>query len=524
MNAIMCVCLATPEDMKSNSEHIRMADEIVPLPGGGNNYNYANVSIIVTIAKQTQCDAVWPGWGHASEFPSLPRELAKNNIGWVGPDADAMHASGDKIMSTLIAQHANVPTIPWSGSNIKINATDVNGDIDMNELQIGFNKSCIKNLEQAIECANNIGYPVMIKASEGGGGKGIRACHSENEMKSAYNQVVLEVPGSPIFIMRLATNSRHLEVQLLCDIYGNAIALFGRDCSIQRRHQKIIEEGPIINVSQKLLLEMENSAVQLAKSVKYVGAGTVEFLYDPKLKKYYFLELNPRLQVEHPVTEAISGINLPAAQIMVAMGLPLYCIKDVRKLYNGNEKYVTGTSQFDLSNANRIKPIKHCIACRITAENPADHFSPTSGKITELEFHSLPNVWGYFSVKANSSINDYSDSQFGHIFASGKDRNEARKNMVLALSELEIRGEIRTTTAFLSQILENEEYKKGDIHTTWLEQQSAISYDKLPSHLTPQKIVLLGASALAHRLFTKIEEKLMNDLLHGRHINDSKYG
>ena len=236
MNAIHFVCMATPEDMASNAEYIRMADEVVQVPGGSNNYNYANVTIIGTIAKQTKCDAVWPGWGHASEFPSLPRELEKNGIGWVGPDADAMYASGDKIMSTLIAQYAQVPCVPWSGDGIKVKYKRG----DMSDVEAAFKKSCINNLQQAIECADKIGYPVMIKASEGGGGKGIRKCDSKSEMKSAYNQVVNEVPGSPIFIMKLASNARHLEVQLLADHWGNAIALFGRDCSMQRRYVFIL--------------------------------------------------------------------------------------------------------------------------------------------------------------------------------------------------------------------------------------------------------------------------------------------
>ncbi len=518
MNAIHFVCMATPEDIKSNAEYIRMADEVVPVPGGSNNYNYANVTIIVTIATQTKCDAVWPGWGHASEYPSLPRELARKDIGWIGPDADAMYASGDKIMSTLIAQYAKVPTVPWSGDGIRVKYKRG----DMTEVEIGFKKSCITNLEEAINCAKKIGYPVMIKASEGGGGKGIRKCENEEEMKSAYNQVVNEVPGSPIFIMKLASNARHLEVQLLGDTWGNVIALFGRDCSMQRRHQKIIEEGPVINVDEKLLLEMEASAVALAKSVHYVGAGTVEFLYDNETKSYFFLELNPRLQVEHPVTELISGINLPACQVMVAMGIPLYCIKDIRKLYS--QKDLNGTNQFELSNENRIKPIKHAIACRITAENPLNNFTPTSGLISELHFRSLPNVWGYFSLKTKSSIHDYADSQFGHIFASGETRDEARKSMILALSQLEIRGEIRTTIEFLSSILENKEYKMGKFHTTWLEKQmNKSNIVRVPSHLTPEKIVLLGGVANGHKLLTETNEKLMADLLHGRNIHKGKY-
>eukprot|EP01083_Nonionella_stella_P046590 124715_1 len=517
MNAIHFVCMATPEDINSNAEYIRMAEEVVPVPGGSNNYNYANVTIIVTIAKQCKCDAVWPGWGHASEYPALPRALAEAGIGWIGPDADAMYASGDKIMSTLIAQHAKVPTVQWSGSKIKVKYNKG----DMTEVKLGFKKSCINSLQQAIECADEIGYPVMIKASEGGGGKGIRKCNDCEEMETAYNQVVNEVPGSPIFIMKLASNARHLEVQLLGDQWGNVIALFGRDCSMQRRHQKIIEEGPIINVDPKLVLEMEESAVALAKSVNYVGAGTVEFLYDNDDKKYYFLELNPRLQVEHTVTELISGINLPAAQVMVAMGVPLHCMTDIRRLYS--ESNLNGTNEFEFLSSARIKPLCHTIACRITAENPLNNFTPTSGLISELHFRSLPNVWGYFSLKTASSIHDYADSQFGHIFASGATRDEARKSMVLALSELEIRGKIRTTIEFLCAILENEEYRNCNFHTTWLEAQLQGQFIRVPSHLTPEKIVLLGAVASGQKQLNEMEDKLLSDLQHGRNVNIDKY-
>ena len=278
----------------------------------------------------------------------------------------------------------------------------------------------------------------------------------------------------------------------------------------------------MINVDEKLLLEMEASAVALCKSVQYVGAGTVEFLYDNETKSYFFLELNPRLQVEHPVTELISGINLPAAQVMVAMGIPLHCISDIRRLYN--QKDLNGTNQFALTNENRIKPMQHAIACRITAENPLNNFTPTSGLISELHFRSLPNVWGYFSLKTKSSIHEYADSQFGHIFASGKTRDEARKSMVLALSQLEIRGEIRTTIEFLSSILENEEYKKAQFHTTWLEKQMKDKdIMKMPQHLTSEKIVLLGCAANAHRTLTAMENKLLDDLKHGRNVNKKKY-
>lgn len=192
-----------------------------------------------------------------------------------------------------------------------------------------YRQGCIVTLEQGLSMAQKIGYPVMIKASEGGGGKGIRKVESKEEFTKQYPQVKTEVPGSPIFIMKLAKNARHLEVQLLADEEGTAISIFGRDCSIQRRHQKIIEEAPVVIASPEVFREMEKAAIRLAELVGYRSAGTVEYLYDDT-GNWYFLELNPRLQVEHPCTEMISNINLPAAQLMVAMGIPLHKMKAIR--------------------------------------------------------------------------------------------------------------------------------------------------------------------------------------------------
>lgn len=280
-----------------------------------------------------------------------------------------------------------------------------------------------------------------------------------------FRQVQSEVPGSPIFIMKLATCARHLEVQLLADQYGNAISLFGRDCSIQRRHQKIIEEAPAIIADDEIFEEMEAAAVRLAKMVGYVSAGTVEYLYDPLEKKFYFLELNPRLQVEHPCTEMVSDVNLPAAQLQIAMGLPLYRIKDIRVLYGGNP---WETTPIDFSKG-RAKAWGHVIAARITSENPDEGFKPSSGTVQELNFRSNKNVWGYFSVGAAGGLHEFADSQFGHCFSWGEDREEARENLVIALKELSIRGDFRTTVEYLITLLETESFQKNDIDTGWLD-------------------------------------------------------
>jgi acetyl-CoA carboxylase/biotin carboxylase 1 len=229
--------------------------------------------------------------------------------------------------------------------------------------------------------------------------------------------------------MKLSPESRHLEVQLLADEYNNAITLYSRDCSIQRRNQKIIEEGPVTVAPEKVLREMEKASINLAKAVNYINVGTLEYLY--RDGKFIFLELNPRLQVEHPVTEWITGVNIPACQLNVAMGIPLDRIPDIRVFCN-EKPY--GTSKINFDKVKRRDPLGHVIAVRITAENTSKGFQPTSGKITELNLRDNTNVWGYFSIRSNSSIHNFSDSQFGHVFAFGKNREEARITMISALS------------------------------------------------------------------------------------------
>ncbi|XP_020292337.1 acetyl-CoA carboxylase isoform X2 [Pseudomyrmex gracilis] len=460
--AVRFVVMVTPEDLKANAEYIKMADQYVPVPGGTNNNNYANVELIVDIAIRTQVQAVWAGWGHASENPKLPELLHKNNICFIGPSERAMWALGDKIASSIVAQTADVPTLPWSGSELKAQYSGKKIKIS-SEL---FKKGCVATVEECLAASNKIGFPIMIKASEGGGGKGIRKVENPEELPALFRQVQMEIPGSPIFIMKLAKCARHLEVQLLADNYGNAISLFGRDCSIQRRHQKIIEEAPAVIAKSEVFEEMERAAVRLAKMVGYVSAGTVEYLYDTA-GRYYFLELNPRLQVEHPCTEMVSDVNLPAAQLQIAMGLPLHHIKDIRLLY-GESPWGENAIDFDQPR-HKPQPWGHVIAARITSENPDEGFKPSSGTVQELNFRSSKNVWGYFSVGASGGLHEFADSQFGHCFSWGEDRNQARENLVIALKELSIRGDFRTTVEYLITLLETEAFQQNNIDTAWLD-------------------------------------------------------
>ncbi|XP_015454656.1 acetyl-CoA carboxylase 1 isoform X3 [Pteropus alecto] len=465
--AIRFVVMVTPEDLKANAEYIKMADHYVPVPGGPNNNNYANVELILDIAKRIPVQAVWAGWGHASENPKLPELLLKNGIAFMGPPSQAMWALGDKIASSIVAQTAGIPTLPWSGSGLRVDwqENDFSKRI-LNVPQELYEKGYVKDVDDGLKAAEEVGYPVMIKASEGGGGKGIRKVNNADDFPNLFRQVQAEVPGSPIFVMRLAKQSRHLEVQILADQYGNAISLFGRDCSVQRRHQKIIEEAPAAIATPAVFEHMEQCAVKLAKMVGYVSAGTVEYLYSQD-GSFYFLELNPRLQVEHPCTEMVADVNLPAAQLQIAMGIPLYRIKDIRMMYGVSP---WGDAPIDFENSAHVPcPRGHVIAARITSENPDEGFKPSSGTVQELNFRSNKNVWGYFSVAAAGGLHEFADSQFGHCFSFGENREEAISNMVVALKELSIRGDFRTTVEYLIKLLETESFQLNRIDTGWLD-------------------------------------------------------
>ncbi|XP_039363868.1 acetyl-CoA carboxylase 1 isoform X3 [Mauremys reevesii] len=465
--AIRFVVMVTPEDLKANAEYIKMADHYVPVPGGTNNNNYANVELILDIAKRIPVQAVWAGWGHASENPKLPELLHKNGIAFMGPPSQAMWALGDKIASSIVAQTAGIPTLPWSGSGLRVDwqENDPQKRI-LNVPQELYEKGYVKDVDDGLLAAEKVGYPVMIKASEGGGGKGIRKVNNADDFPNLFRQVQAEVPGSPIFVMRLAKQSRHLEVQILADQYGSAISLFGRDCSVQRRHQKIIEEAPATIATSVVFEHMEQCAVKLAKMVGYVSAGTVEYLYSQD-GSFYFLELNPRLQVEHPCTEMVADVNLPAAQLQIAMGIPLHRIKDIRVMYGVSP---WGDVPIDFENSAHVpSPRGHVIAARITSENPDEGFKPSSGTVQELNFRSNKNVWGYFSVAAAGGLHEYADSQFGHCFSWGENREEAISNMVVALKELSIRGDFRTTVEYLIKLLETESFQHNSIDTGWLD-------------------------------------------------------
>lgn len=504
--ALQFVAMATPEDLAANAEYIRQADEFVEVPGGSNANNYANVQLIVDLALKEKVDAVWPGWGHASENPKLPEGLKKLGIQFIGPTAPVMSVLGDKIAANILAQTANVPSIPWSGDGLKADLTP-EGTIP-EEI---FQKAMVNTVEEALEAATRIGYPVMLKASEGGGGKGIRKSTNEQELRSNFEQVKNEVPGSPMFMMQLCSQARHLEVQIVGDEYGCAVALNGRDCTTQRRFQKIFEEGPPVVAPREVFRQMERAAQRLTQNIGYIGAGTVEYLYNASTGNYFFLELNPRLQVEHPVTEGLTGVNLPATQLQVAMGIPLSRMPEIRKLYG---KAIDGTDEISFMEEEYALPEKHVIAARITAENPDEGFKPTSGTIDRVNFQSSPNVWGYFSVGANGGIHEYADSQFGHLFASGTTREEARKALMLALKDLEVRGEIRTAVEYLNQLLETKEFRQNTIDTAWLD--GLIAAKGLAVGQDPQLVVAAAALFRSHAYWKEVEASFEQALQRGQ--------
>ncbi|CRG94893.1 biotin carboxylase subunit of acetyl CoA carboxylase, putative [Plasmodium gallinaceum] len=554
-NLIKIIVLATEDDIKSNTKYISLSDKVIKVPPGKNINNYANVPLIVDIAKKENVDAVWPGWGHCSENPLLSTLLEKENIIFIGPTGRVMEALGDKISANILAQSVNVPVVKWSGDDIKIK------DFENNISEDIYNEATIHSLEECINECKRIGFPVMIKASQGGGGKGIRKVENENEVKKAYEQVQNELPNSPIFLMKVCNNVRHIEIQVVGDMYGNVCSLSGRDCTTQRRFQKIFEEGPPLIVPPDIFREMEKSSIRLTKMIKYRGAGTVEYLYDQIKQKYYFLELNPRLQVEHPVSEGITNSNLIAIQLQVAMGIPLQNIDDIKKLYrieeitnknlshikkegkNGfketHEKYMLNNNSnvSNISNFSNISNIStnmhtlktknlkdieifdfynnrpyvnnYVISARITAENSNDSFKPTSGKVKRINFQNSNDVWGYFSIN-DGFVHEFSDSQIGHIFAKGETREIARRNLILSLRKLNIDGEIKTVTKYLAKILESKAFIDNNITTNWLD---TIIKEKKNIYYNTYHIIILCATIFKLICYFMSEKEKVEDNL-----------
>ena len=441
--------MVSDDDLRSNPTYIQHLDYIVQVPGGPSRNNYGNVDLIVDLARRYNCDAVWPGWGHASENYLLAQKLESLGIGWIGPDSETMIRLGDKVESLLQAHQVGVSCAPWSGA------------------WVSTAKGCgIYSEAQALSVCDKIGYPVMIKASTGGGGKGIRRVDSRDECVAAYNQVCAEVSDGIIFAMKCIDDCRHVEIQIVGDGKGRCIALSGRDCSVQRRHQKLVEEGPPPQIPPKVLLAMQTSAERLCESVRYRNAGTVEFLYKAETSEFFFLEVNCRLQVEHPVTELLWGLNLPLIQVLIAAGsIPLAQIPGLEKFSDP---------------AHRPVPDRHVVACRIVAEDPVNKWLPSSGDIYEIRTppsSRYPDSLAYFGLSSSGSrIHQFADSQFGHVFVSGQDRAASILRLHEFLGELTVIGSVSTNIAFMTSAILNpssEFAREGPPTTSWLDEHFA---------------------------------------------------
>lgn len=369
-----------------------------------------------------------------------------------------------------------------------------------------YRMATVQSLADLFADAELVGYPIMEKAAGTGGGRGMRKSSDPAMARANHPTVIYQADGSEIFVMKLAPpSSRHIEVQIVADEHGNVIPLFERECSIQRRHQKVIEEAPAVAVPEEIRIRMRLQAANLAREVGYRGMGTVEFLYDPKTREFYFLELNSRLQVEHPATEGITDLNLPAIQLAISMGVPLTKIPEIRNFF--------GDQEITTENAARLQPRGHMIAVRITAENTDDGFKPTSGKILELNFRSNPDVWGYFSVGSHGEVHPFADSQIGHIFAWGQTREAARRKMIFALEQLVVRGEIRTNREYVLDLLKNEDYIANQLDIDWLDK--LIEQRKKAGRPEHAVAVIAGALHRAYTLSRKNIQQFAADLSRG---------
>lgn len=401
--------------------HTLLADEAICIGPAPSTESYLDMERIISATVAMKADAIHPGFGFLSENAKFAELCEKCSIKFIGPSAEIIHKMGNKSEARKTMMEAEVPVVPGS-------------------------KEPVYTAAEGLSMAESIGFPVMIKASSGGGGKGMRISRSREDFEANFNQAQMEsVKGfsdDTMYIEKYIERPRHIEFQILADSYGNVVHLGERDCSIQRRHQKVLEESPSAAISEDLRKRMGETAVRAAKAVGYVNAGTIEFLLD-KNKEFYFMEMNTRIQVEHPVTEAVTDMDLIKEQIKIAAGEPL------------------GFTQEDVVIRG------HAIECRINAENPEKNFMPSPGRITNV------HVPGGRGVRIDTAIyNDYVvppnyDSMLLKLIVYDKDRNAAIAKMRSALGELVIEG-IETNLDFQYEILNNEAYQEGDIDTDFI--------------------------------------------------------
>ena len=416
------ISVAVYSEADRDSMHAQIADESICIGGAPAKDSYLNMRAVITAAKISGADAVHPGYGFLSENTIFVRLCEDNNIKFIGPGAKSIALMGNKAEAKNMMQKAGVPVIPGSDG-------------------------AVKNLREAEEVCGKIGYPVMLKASSGGGGRGIRLVMDINALKNAYVLCRTEARASfgddEIYIEKFIENPRHIEIQILADEHNNAVHLFERDCSLQRRHQKILEEAPSPFMDATLRAKMGEAAILAAKAANYANAGTIEFLVD-KDRNFYFMEMNARVQVEHPVTEFITGIDIVTRQIKIAAGEPL------------------GFKQGD------IKILGHAIECRINAENPDKNFAPCPGEIKELNVPGGPGVRVDSAVYQGYIVPPYYDSMISKLIVFGNDREEAISRMRRALAEYLFEG-IITNVDYQLELLSTEEFQAGKVNINFVD-------------------------------------------------------
>ncbi|MCB0725619.1 MAG: acetyl-CoA carboxylase biotin carboxylase subunit [Ignavibacteriae bacterium] len=415
--------VAVYSDADADSLHVRFADEAVCIGPGQSKESYLNIPRIIAAAEITNADAVHPGYGFLAENAEFSDICKESKLIFIGPDAAMINAMGNKSFAKETMRSAGVPVVPGSGG-------------------------VVETVEEAKKLAEEIGVPIMIKASAGGGGKGMRIVKSLDEVEKAFQTASSEAEiafgNGDVYIEKFVENPRHVEIQVLGDKFGNIIHLGERDCSVQRRHQKLIEESPSPIVDEDLRQRMGEAAILGAKSVNYLGAGTVEFLVD-KNKDFYFMEMNTRIQVEHPVTEEITGFDLIQAQIKVADGEEI-----------------------------KLKKVKfkgHSIECRINAEDPDNGFRPSPGIVTAFHVPGGHGVRVDTHCYSGYRIPPFYDSMIGKLIVVGKDRDEAVRKMSRALDEFIIEG-VKTTIPFHQKIMSNKKFLSNNYDTSFIEKMN----------------------------------------------------
>jgi len=414
--------VAIYSEADKDSLHTKLADEAVCVGPANSGKSYLNIKNIIEAARITGADSIHPGFGFLSENAQFASICEETNIKFIGPKANVIDMLGNKSNAKEMMKKAGVPVIPGSDGSVK-------------------------GLKDAIQIAEKIGYPVILKAAAGGGGKGIRVAHNSQDLETAYNIVKQEAKNAfnddEIYIEKFVVNPRHVEIQILADEHGNVIHLGERDCSIQRKHQKMIEETPSTAIDDRLRNKMGDAAVRAAKAANYTSCGTVEFLVDSN-KNFYFMEMNTRIQVEHPITEMRTGIDIVKEQIKIAAGENLK-LKQKEVSFRG-----------------------HSIECRINAENPSKNFMPCPGTITGLNLPGGNGIRIDTAIYEGYTIPPYYDSMIAKIIVYGTTRNEAIAKMKRALEELVIEG-VETNRDFLFEIIRNPDFIRGNFDTSFIE-------------------------------------------------------